>query len=231
MIRIFLWATMVLALASIAQPSWADEPEFTSLSEALTTVKRTGYSETPTQIPATVVDTGILAFVPYISFSIGPDRELNIYGDPEHPACIEIGLYRYFLNSKEERRRSLDLLGKLVRGVDLQHVTLEGGKTLTSGVVAEVTLPGAPDAYGGWWISIYSLPRLHAAKGRPDEIEAITVQTDSSPGGVREWSADELNRSQRIHKSSSSFDRVYVKGYTRKDGTYVAPYTRSRPGH
>jgi len=27
----------------------------------------------------------------------------------------------------------------------------------------------------------------------------------------------------------SSGGRVYVRGYTRKDGTYVAPYTRSAP--
>jgi hypothetical protein len=30
--------------------------------------------------------------------------------------------------------------------------------------------------------------------------------------------------------SSSSNGTVYVKGYTRKDGTYVAPHTRSAPG-
>jgi micrococcal nuclease len=30
--------------------------------------------------------------------------------------------------------------------------------------------------------------------------------------------------------SSSSSDRVYVRGYYRKDGTYVKPHTRSKPG-
>src|SRR4051794_37007832 len=42
------------------------------------------------QIPATVIEVGELASVPYLSFA-GNDIELNVYGDPEKPAGIEVG--------------------------------------------------------------------------------------------------------------------------------------------
>lgn len=40
--------------------------------------------------------------------------------------------------------------------------------------------------------------------------------------------AHSSGHSKSSHSTSSS--TVHVKGYTRKDGTYVAPYTRSSPG-
>jgi hypothetical protein len=50
------------------------------------------------------------------------------------------------------------------------------------------------------------------------------------------WSADDIKQarttkkdSPKVESSSSGDDRVYVRGYTRKDGTYVEPYYRSKP--
>jgi hypothetical protein len=45
------------------------------------------------QIPATVVDKGVMRNVPYLSFQSG-DYELNVYGDPDNPAGVEIGIHR-----------------------------------------------------------------------------------------------------------------------------------------
>jgi len=50
------------------------------------------------QIPATVIDAGVFKSVPYLSFSISGNYELNVYGDPDAPAAVEIGLYRGLLN-------------------------------------------------------------------------------------------------------------------------------------
>jgi hypothetical protein len=44
------------------------------------------------QIPATVVDRGPLRHVPYLSYRAG-HVEFNAYGDPDAPACLEIGLF------------------------------------------------------------------------------------------------------------------------------------------
>ena len=48
-------------------------------------------------IPATVIDKGILKNGPYSSFHCGADYEVNIYGDLQNPAGIEIGIYRKLL--------------------------------------------------------------------------------------------------------------------------------------
>ena len=45
------------------------------------------------EIPATVIDNGEFKNVPYKSFRVNNDVELNIYGDPENPAGIELGIY------------------------------------------------------------------------------------------------------------------------------------------
>lgn len=37
-------------------------------------------------------------------------------------------------------------------------------------------------------------------------------------------------RSHSLHPSSSGTKSVHVRGYTKKDGTYVAPYDRTAPG-
>ena len=52
------------------------------------------------QIPATVIDNGILKDVPYISFRCNSGGyEMNIYGDLDKPACIEIGVVGYLVKN------------------------------------------------------------------------------------------------------------------------------------
>ena len=45
------------------------------------------------EIPATVIDVADFKNVPYKSFRVNEDVELNIYGDPENPAGVELGIY------------------------------------------------------------------------------------------------------------------------------------------
>ncbi len=45
------------------------------------------------EIPATVIDVRDFKNVPYKSFRVNNDIELNIYGDPENPAGVELGIY------------------------------------------------------------------------------------------------------------------------------------------
>ncbi|HEY0050235.1 MAG TPA: DUF3761 domain-containing protein, partial [Pyrinomonadaceae bacterium] len=60
--------------------------------------------------------------------------------------------------------------------------------------------------------------------------------TCSWHGGVAEWlNSTPSSSSPETYPRSSSGDSTYrpktvnVRGYTRRDGTYVAPYTRSAP--
>src|SRR5262245_5298593 len=118
------------------------------------------------QIPATVIDTGVMRNVPYKSFHAGSDYEVNVYGDPESPAGFEIGIRGALLADDQAKANCVDFVSSLmrndadkaaVRGLDLAK-DLAVFKDLTF----EVTPPTAEDAYGGWWVSVYSEPALNS---------------------------------------------------------------------
>lgn len=203
----------------------AKDPKLPSLERALSGLPTAGFTDAPVQIPATVVEDGILRYVPYVSFRIGSDRELNVYGDLTAPACVEFGLYRTLLNSEEERRRCISYLSQIFPEVDFSGVRLTGGKLLTGGIVVEVTPPDAADAYGGWWISAYSLPLIHAAAGTTASVSVVSYSRDDAALAT-DWSVSDLDSARQT--ASGHGGRVYVKAYTRKDGTYVRGHTRSK---
>lgn len=219
------------ATAEVAQASAPQAPSNTAALDALTKV---GYTEQALQIPATVIDTGILKYVPYLSYRIGDDRELNIYGDPESPAGVEIGLYRSLLNSNEEKYRCIKFLSGLYSALNFDTVRPTGGKTLSGNWVIEVTMPDAPDAYGGWWISVYNLDRLHQAAGTSANISTVSESRSSSA----DWTPQQMIYARPSPPASSNYSsssssthsvgRVYVKAYTRKDGTYVRAHSRRK---
>ena len=198
-----------------------------------------GYAEAPEQIPATVIDEGILQNVPYVSYRVGENRELNVYGDltAPPPACIDIGLYAPLLDLKEERLRCLTLIHRLVPQIDLQGVNLTRGKSMRGGVVIEVTPSTDPDAYGAWWVSVYSLPLVHAAAGTSANISEITVsEDDAEKSGM--WTKQQQHRVRRTKSEDSSSEgragkkdkpsrQYYVRDYTRANGTQVHSYKRN----
>lgn len=198
-------------------------------------------------IPATVIDKGQMRFVPYSSYRCGEDYEVNLYGDPDAPAGIEIGIYRNLLKSDKAKENCIEFIAsilpdpadaKAVRGLNREKAIVT-----RDGVTFEVTPPTADDAYGGWWVSIYDEKALDEARATPAEIAQITVpktaktapanpsDTTASNDPVYDWQSSDLKRSRPSAVSSGSGGgSVYVRGYQRKDGTYVRSYTRSAPG-
>lgn len=209
--RIFLPVVFLVALSLLR----AAEPQLPDIAQIISAVAE-AYRVAPEPIPATVVDVGILKYVPYSSFRVGPDRELNIYGDPESPTCVELGLYRELRDSEAERRKCLSLLDRLVPEVRVSSLSLTGGKMVKSGVVGEVTPPDAPDAYGGWWVSVYSLSRLRGEAGSAQSIAAIVVPKNAAPERLTSagWTSSDVTRSRSY--SGTSGGQVYVKGYHRE---------------
>ena len=67
------------------------------------------------EIPATVIDSGDFKNVPYKSFRVNQDIELNIYGDPENPVALEVGIYG--------RRAKLERLRRLLRSYLAGYLT------------------------------------------------------------------------------------------------------------
>jgi hypothetical protein len=116
------------------------------------------------QIPATTIDNGYLRKIPYLSFRINKRVEMNVYGNPENPVCLEFGVY--------ERGENITKFKKIIRAymagilqsreeiAALYGLDEKGGMTKVGNFVFQVTPPTAPDAYGGWWISIFDQSRL-----------------------------------------------------------------------
>ena len=153
-------------------------------------------------IPATVIDKGMLRNVPYQSFRCGDDYEVNIYGDLEHPAGIEAGVYRKRVGDDSAKSNCVSLLaGLLGNSGDRDIVSrLDMQKDLKSrdGMTFEITPPSAEDAFMGWWVSVYSERELNLARASDKELKDITVskadvaKRTSRSEDSSAWSAQDL---------------------------------------
>ena len=157
------------------------------------------------QIPATAVDNGHLKNIPYLSFRINGRTELNVYGDPANPVCIEFGIY--------ERGERITQFKKIVRAylagilssrdevAALYSLDEKGGKSQVGKFTFEVTPPTAPDAYGGWWLSIYDPKRLDGARVSDNQYAKVTLPFH------------EVNRANGVLRDdrSTTFDRFLEK--------------------
>lgn len=196
------------------------------------------------QIPATVVTEGSLGNVPYKSFRAG-SYELNLYGDPEQPACLEIGFYGSVPSRDRAKSNCLQVMSKVLSNAQdralLAHLDLTKDLKSQDGLTFEITPSTAADANGGWWISVYDPTAVQSARASPHEMRVITVhKTDvaksaSVPLDEMSWNTSDLafarpTRGEQSAGASIGGGSVYVRGYTRKDGTYVHAHTRSAPG-
>jgi hypothetical protein len=199
-------------------------------------------SQQARQVPATVVTAGPLRHVPYVSHRAGR-YELNVYGDPERPACVEAGVAPGAPVRKEDMEECRALLAsglsdqedaRLVASMPLgEETTRQRG-----GLAFEVSLPDAPDSHGYWWICLYSAEALDEARLHEAQLADLVVHESalSSVEGndPHSWSRADVRSAGPRRLGGQATDggsgTVYVRGYTRRDGTYVQPHTRSAPG-
>jgi hypothetical protein len=214
------WAVVISALAT---NSWAHEMQ---------------------QIPATVIDNGVLENIPYISFRCNTGGyEINIYGDLDKPAGVEIGAINYLAKSDDAKSNCVNFIASILPDpADKQVVTALNVATKDiqkrDGLTFEITLTNEPDAYNGWWVSVYDESALAQARASGSEMLTIT-QPRIAPKPMQPvvtapysmaWTPNELSYARpNISPPSGAVGRVYVRGYYRKDGTYVHSYTRSYP--
>lgn len=178
------------------------------------------------QVPATVIGDGVLAGVPYMSHRSG-GYEFNIYGDPDHPAGLEIGFYKD-PPPPGVRRECVDTLALLMAESDdrlvLRALDLSNGTSERNGLTFEVTPPTAADAYGAWWISVYDTSLLEYQRASAAELGEITrtcaeVCSDYEPTLVS-WKPVDL-QGARPPANTEDDARVYVRGIHRRGGTYA----------
>jgi len=232
-------------------------------SNVLAVLVKSTWASNLQQIPATVIDVGVMKHVPYQSYRCGADYEVNIYGDLDHPASIEIGIYRSLLNSAEAKRNCIEFIASVLTDKADAGIlrTMNQTKDLVTrnDLSIEITPPTDPDAYGGWWVSVYNEKELDAARASDAELKQITVAKDTpvpapaaaavtptgsasavassrtptaqpapAPAVSDAWSPSDMGYARSRSSSSSGGGSVYVRSYTRRDGTYVHSYTRRR---
>lgn len=197
--------------------------------QVLVASRKNGPDVTP--IAATVIDKGEFRNVPYQSHRSG-DLEFNIYGDPDDPACLEIGIYQKS-PSLEARKECLKTMVSLLNDPKdrdaLKSESLDEGKIERAGLTFEVTPSIAEDAYGAWWISIYDAKLVDQQRATDKELPQITVdrkeavakKSDKKQSEVMRWKEKEV-KDARPDSAGQQQGRIFLRGVHRKDGKWVA---------
>ena len=181
------------------------------------------------EIPATAIHNGEFKNVPYSSFRINKNGELNIYGDPDDPAGLEIGLYG--------SRGGSDKFRKIIRGyiagflttrqeiAALYSLPLSGGIATAGDLTIEITPRNAPDAYGAWWISLSNRKSLAAVRLSDTKYARLTRPVEEvvdKHGHViaNGWTTQEAGLSERLQDQGKSA-QVILRGFYRdKNGDF-----------
>jgi hypothetical protein len=171
------------------------------------------------QIPATVIEVGELASVPYLSFA-GNEVELNVYGDPEKPAGIEVGTKS---DSPETRAAVKAFIASLLNDADKKPLDTmpEGQEVTADGMTLEITPPTAADGFGAWWVTASHPEAIKNAKASVGEMNEMAISADEDFSAALAVSdigvAPGFFKYQRYRPAGK---RVYATSYFKKDGVY-----------
>jgi hypothetical protein len=177
------------------------------------------------EIPATVIDVGDFKNVPYKSFRVNDDVELNIYGDPENPAGVELGIYGPRSADKKLRKTLRGYLAGFLTTrqeiAALYSLGLEKGIIQVGNLTFEVTPKDAPDAYGAWWVSLYNRKDLESVRLSDAEYarlvrpvnEVIDKKGRVISGG---WTRKDAHLSRKMQDLGDSA-KVILRGFYRDD--------------
>ena len=120
-------------------PDWA---------QIVSLLANSGFAPAVQQVPATMISYGTFKNVPYISFRCGyGDYEINVFGDLNQPAAVQIGAMNYLHQTAVEKTNCVNFIcsvlanaadRKMVRALDwnLKDVKSNGSMTF------ETLLPG-----------------------------------------------------------------------------------------
>jgi hypothetical protein len=244
-----LWTALALAAASLHAQTEPPARPLPNRTRCRQTLSVKPWAKDLKQIPSTVIDKGVLKNVPYTSYRSG-DYELNVYGDPDAPACFEIGITGPLLKSAEAKRNCYEIvsaiLGDAASVAFLKSLKPEGDKKVRNGITFEITPPTAEDAYGGWWISLYSEPLLDRSRASAEEMRRITTthkevksvgETPKAKDGLSvdpitegRWGAEDLSAARKTKETPEEQQAVYKPAIARKDGAYVSSRTLDDTG-
>jgi hypothetical protein len=175
------------------------------------------------EIPATTITHGEFRNVPYKSFRANQNIELNIYGDPNDPAGIELGIYgSQKNNAKLQRALRAYFAGFLTTRQEiaaLYGIDLKKGKATAGDITFETAPPTDEDAFGAWWISLYNRKDLDAGRLSDAEYAALTKpagEVIDRNGSViaQGWTARDVEKIEH-HKALHGHGKILLRGFYR----------------
>lgn len=131
------------------------------------------------EIPAIRITNGRFKNIPYKSFRVNNNIELNIYGDLERPAGLEMGIFGIRSGNEKLRKTLRAYLGGFLSTREeisaLYALNFKGDTRQADGLVFETTPKDAPDAQGAWWISLSNPKKLARVRVSDAEYAKITA--------------------------------------------------------
>jgi hypothetical protein len=163
--------------------------------------------------------------VPYKSFRVNHDLEMNIFGDPADPAGLEIGIYGS-RSSEEKLRKVLRayLAGFLCSREEiaaLYALSFDGGTRQAEDLVLEITPKDAPDAYGAWWISLHNTKKMARARLSDAEyarhVRPVDEVIDRNGNVIAEMKGETQSNLAATIKDLGSSAAGVLRGFSRND--------------
>jgi hypothetical protein len=178
------------------------------------------------EVPATVISKGEFRNVPYKSFRVNEAIELNIYGDPEEPAGLEVGVYGFRAKFEKLRRLLRSYMAGYLTTRDevakLYSIGLEGGTATAGDLTIVVTPPSAPESYNAWWLTVYNKKKLDRARLSDREYARLVVPEDQlvdKNGRIihNGWTRGHLQKARKKNPDG----QVLLRGFYRdKNGVF-----------
>jgi hypothetical protein len=186
------------------------------------------------QIPATVIETGILRYVPYVSFRCADDYEVNVYGDLAHPAGIEVGVYRKLLADPLAKDNCIKLVTATMRRRDdqvkISKLNTEKDQQVLDGLTFEITPPNDPDAYQGWWISVYDEAKINTSRASEEEMKRISVsklELSRQAQVIASWTKEDADKARPYYPPTTQATSTPPGNSSSTTASYVRPASAS----
>jgi hypothetical protein len=154
-----------------AIPDWA---------QIVTLLANNSWAPEIKQVPATVINYGKFNNVPYVSFRCASGGyELNVFGDLNNPAAVQIGAMNYLKDSAAAKSNCVNFIcsvlanaadRKMVRALNWSQKDVQHNGSMSF----ETLLPGEWGSYGGWWVTVYDTNALANARASDAELLALT---------------------------------------------------------
>jgi len=150
-----------------------------------------GWADSLHQVPATVINYGKFNSVPYVSFRCAAGGyEINIFGDLNNPAAIQIGAMNYLKQSDQAKSNCVNFIcSVLANAADRKMVRAlnwnQSDKLASGGMTCQTLMPGEWGSYGGWMLTVSSETALASVRASAAELATLTqsraAATQSAP--------------------------------------------------